>query len=133
MLQCVQGYALEFFDFPSEDNWPPTFPSLSRDQEAVLDQEIQQLLDEEAIEHAQDRQGFFSPMFVISKKDGGWRPIINLKRLNSYWEVSCFKMEGIGDLKDILQEKDFMGKIDLKDAYLTVPVCRRHRNFLKFR
>ena len=66
------------------------------------------------------------------KKMGGWRPIINLKRLNSYLEVPHFKMEGISSLKDVLRMSDFMGKIDLQDAYLTVPICRQHRNFLKF-
>ena len=71
-------------------------------------------------------------MFIVPKKDGGWRPIINLKRLNSYLEVPHFKMEGIRDLKDILQMGDYMGKLDLKDAYLTVPVKESHRDFLKF-
>jgi len=41
-------------------------------------------------------------------------------------------MEGIPSLKDILQHKNYMGKIDLQDAYLTVPVDRKHRNYLKF-
>jgi hypothetical protein len=27
---------------------------------------------------------------------------------------------------------DFMGKINLEDAYLAVPICHHHRNFLKF-
>jgi len=35
-------------------------------------------------------------------------------------------------LKDILQQNDYMGKIDLQDAYLTVPVDRKHCNYLKF-
>ena len=43
--------------------------------------------------------------------------IINLKSLNSYLVVSHFKMENIGSLKHVLQEGNFMGKIDLEDAY----------------
>jgi len=35
-------------------------------------------------------------------------------------------------LKDILPQNDYMGKIDLQNAYLTVPVDRKHCNYLKF-
>lgn len=121
------------FQIPSpRDNWPPRSPNLSKEQEEVLDREIHALMDKGEIEPAQDRRGFFSPMFAVPKKDGGWRPIINLKRLNAYLHVSHFKMEGIPSLKDILQQNDYMGKIDLQDAYLTVLVDRKHCNYLKF-
>lgn len=62
------------------------------------------------------------------KKDGGWRPIINL---NTFLEVPHFKMEGINTLRDVFQKNDFIGKIDRKDAYLAVPVRLQHRKFLK--
>ena len=71
-------------------------------------------------------------MFVVPKKDGGWRPIINLRKLNAFLSVSHFKMESINSVKDVIQENDYMGKIDLKDAYLTVPVWEKHRKYLKF-
>ena len=132
VLQCIQGYHLEFGDTLPQGNWPPKQPPLSPEQTQILDQEILSLLQKNAIESAPGREGFFSPMFTVPKKDGGWRPIINLKRLNTYLEVPHFKMEGINTLKDVLQKNDFMGKIDLKDAYLTVPVSPHHRKFLKF-
>ena len=56
------------------------------------------------------------------KIDGGWRPIINLKSLNSYLFTPHFKLENIQSLKDVLLQNDFMVKVDLKDAYLTVPM-----------
>jgi hypothetical protein len=55
-------------------------------------------------------------MFVVPKKDGGWRPIINLKSLNSYLFTPHFKLESIQSLKDVLLQNDFMVKVDLKDA-----------------
>ena len=114
------------------DNWPCNLPCLTQEQSQILDQEIQNLLQKNAIESTVSTKGFFSSMFTVPKKDGGWRPIINLRSLNSYLVVSHFKMEGIGSLKDVLQEGDFMGKIDLEDAYLSVPVHQEHRDFLKF-
>ena len=132
VLQCVQGYQLDFGDVLPQDNWPPNQPTLSFKQSMILDQEIQSLLQKNAIDNAPSTKGFFSPMFTVPKKDGSWRPIINLKHLNSFLEVPHFKMEEINSLKDVLQKDNFMGKIDLKDAYLTVPVCQQHRKFLKF-
>ena len=61
--------------------------------------------------------GYFSSIFLVPKKDGGHRPIINLKKLNGFIPHHHFKMEGIHMLKDLLKQEDFMAKIDLKDAY----------------
>ena len=61
-------------------------------------------------------------MFVVPKKDGGWRPIINLKRLNSYLEIPHFKMETIRSLRDVVLPGNYMVKFDLQDTYLTVPM-----------
>ena len=36
---------------------------------------------------------FFSRMFVVPKKSGGVRPIIDLKILNQYMKPNQFKME----------------------------------------
>ena len=38
-------------------------------------------------------------------------------------------MEGINTLRDILQDKDWMGKLDLSDAYLTAPVHHKNTRF----
>ena len=77
-------------------------------------------------------QGFFSDVFVVPKKDGGWRPIINLKRLNSFLEIPHFKMESIKSLKDVVLPGDYMVKLDLQDAYLTVPMHRSVCKYLRF-
>ena len=126
------GYRLEF------SNNPPTrltcqISSLSPAQAAVMDQEIHDLLGKEVIEACLDSDGFFSPVFIVPKKDGGWRPIINLKALNQFLRTQHFKMENIYTLRDILKQGDYMGKIDLKDAYFSVKIFPDHKKFLRFR
>lgn len=71
-------------------------------------------------------------MFVVPKKNWGWRPVINLKRLNTYICTPHFKMENISNPKDILSQGDWLAKLDLQDAYLTVPICPEHQKYLHF-
>ena len=60
---------------------------------------------------------FLSNLFLVSKKDGGHRLVINLKFLNSLIPYQHFKMEGMHLIKNLLQEHNFLIKIDLKDTY----------------
>ena len=69
------------------------------------------------IGNTSNTEGFICLMFTVPQKDGGWKPIINLKCLSAYLVVPHFKMEGIGSPKDLLQEDGFMGKID---AYISL-------------
>ena len=39
-------------------------------------------------------KGFFSSVFLVPKKGGGLRPVINLKHLNEFILAPHFKMEG---------------------------------------
>jgi hypothetical protein len=48
------------------------------------------------------------------------RPVINLKRLNTFVAYLHFKMENISSLIDLLRPNDFIARIDLKDAFRKV-------------
>ena len=76
--------------------------------------------------------GFMSPIFVVPKSDGLWRPVINLKSLNQYVRAPHFKLESIKLVKGLIQEGDWLTKLDLKDAYLTFPVYQAHQKYLRF-
>lgn len=56
-----------------------------------------------------------------------------MRALNQYIRTPHFKMESIASVKDVIRVGDFMGRLDLKDAYLSVPVAKKHRKFLRFR
>ena len=75
---------------------------------------------------------FVSNIFLVPKRDGKSRPVINLKDLNVFIQYDHFKMEGIHLLRDLLQPQDWLGKIDLKDAYYVIPVWKDHRKYLRF-
>ena len=42
-------------------------------------------------------------------------------------------MEGIKDLRNLLKRNDFMVKLDLQDAFWSVPIHQESKKFLRFR
>ena len=66
------------------------------------------------------------------KERGGQRPFINLKGLNSFVKTEHFKMEGLHVLPDLIQQGDWMIKLDLKDAYLQLPIHKEYQCLLQF-
>ena len=134
VLQVVQGYKIELVTVPVQQ-FQPHQPCLSSMQETVLNQEVEDLLEKQAVHPVPiplQEQGFISSMFVVPKKDGGNRPVVNLKPLNQYLVYKHFKMEGTHMLRDLLRKGDFLVKIDRKVAYLTVPIWKDHQKFLRF-
>ena len=126
VLQVVRGYQLDFSSHPPLHRPRYTQPALARNQKQAMEAEIQSLLEKQAIVRLTPplSPGFYSSVFVVPKKDGGWRPISNLRELNRYVISPHFKMENISNLKDVILPGDWMCKIDLKDAYLSVPLHR---------
>ena len=57
---------------------------------------------------------FFSKMFLVPKKGGEWRPIINLKTLNRYIRAPRFKMTTIKDVTHLIQQGEWAVTLDLK-------------------
>ena len=138
VLECIQGYEVDWVSNPSQTRRPRelTFPEAEANG---LSKEIESLLQKEAVsevslpgEKTTSDQGFVSQLFAVPKKDGGIRPVVNLKVLNSYVQQVPFKMEGIHLVKDLLRPGDWMTKVDLKDAYFAIPPHCQDRKFLRF-
>ena len=58
--------------------------------------------------------------------------ILNLKQLNQFTTYKHFKMEHFNIAAMMVMPDCFMGSIDLKDAYCTVPVHAADRKFMRF-
>ena len=107
---------------------------LSETAQEYVDAEVTKLIQKEAVvvvDPVADQ--FISSTFAVPKKDGFQRPVVNLKRLNTFVLKAHFKMEGIQMVKELLRKDDWMVSIDLKNAYLSVPVASDHRKYLRFK
>ena len=75
---------------------------------------------------------FLSNLFLIEKMDGGNRPVINLTNPNKFIPSEHFKMEGLYCLDFFLEKDNFLCKIDLKEAYFSVPLNKSSQKFVRF-
>jgi len=131
VLNTVQGYQIELISKPWQVS-VPTPPHLSTEQLQLINKEVAEMVQKGAVEQIHPSEGFYSNLFLVPKKDGGQRPVINLKALNQFVRKQHFKMEGIPNLKDLLQPGDWLGKVDLKDAFFTIPIHTHHKQYLRF-
>ena len=134
VLRTVQGFLIPFREEPHQVHAPQPC-RFSEDQMKLLREEVSSLLGKGAVvtvEPAASEEGFYSTLFLVPKTEGQMRPIINLKALNFWVHPQHFKMEGIHMLREIVAQDEWLAKLDLKDAYFTVPINRDHWKFLRF-
>ena len=139
VLQTVRdGLIIIFTSTPFQLSLPKSVRMGER-QARICDEEVNSLVKKGATVVVEDRSdGFYSSLFVIPKKLGRLRPIINLKPLNQFHFFlffilfEHFKMEGIETLREIVRPGDVMVSLDLKDAYLAVPIAPSHQKYLRF-
>ena len=75
--------------------------------------------------------GFYSRIFLVPKKIGKLRPVIELSILNQYIRKQPFKMETVKSVRQSILN-DWAVSIDLMDAYLHVPIHPQSRKYLRF-
>ena len=128
----TQGIDIKFDDFPpkSTNNRQRLF---STEENQAVDDEIQNLLRKQVVKKSEPEEGqYVSPIFVVEKKDGSHRMILNLKCLNVNVEYQKFKMESILTALSLVTPNCFFASIDLRDAYYSVPVDQHYQKYLKF-
>ena len=133
ILETVRGYQINFLSEPTQC-WRPHPPQFNLSQTRLIQQEVEELQKKGAVIELSPspKGGFFSTLFLVPKKDGGQRPVVNLKALNNFVQTPHFKMEGIHTLKNLLRAGDWLTKVDLKDAYFAIPIHPEHRKYLRF-
>ena len=78
--------------------------------------------------------GFYSQLFLVDKSDGGFRSVIDLSILNTYFEAAKFKMETTSSIMTALSLRpaEWTMSIDLKDTYLHILLTKWSRKYLRF-
>ncbi len=111
--------------FPSLKDQQPPLTEVAPQQVLVMEQEVKALLEKGAIEyvpHSNRETGFYSRYFIVPKKDGGLRPILDLQVLNDSVRQLKFKMLTLRQIVPQIRSEDWFFMIDLKDAYFHISI-----------
>lgn len=105
----------------------------SQKETEFLSKEIDTLLQKRVIVESEHEAGeFISPIFLVPKTEDSYRMILNLKKLNENVPYIHFKMETINSILTLVTQNCYMAKIDIKDAYYSIPILEEHQKYLKF-
>ena len=132
----AKGYILPFKSRPPLSISPvdiqlPADPEKCR----ILDLEIHTMSQKQAIEPVTHpwSPGFYSHIFLVPKKNGKWRPVIDLSSLNVHIRCPTFRMETSALVMAALQQGEWATSLDLSDAYFHIPIHTVSRRFLRFK
>ena len=132
ILDIVHGMHIEFNQLPIQ-LVPCLNTHIADENQIHVDKEKSSLLDKKVIVPSpREHREFISPIFLRGKKDGSFRMVLNLKKLNRFVVYHHFKMDTIWSAVNMMKPNCYMASIDLKDAYYSVPICQEQQKFLKF-
>ena len=129
---CFKDWRFLFWKTLCWENHP-TLQILNQEQSKLVKEELKEMLLKRAIQSVSPfKNQYLSNLFLVSKRDGGNRPVINLKHLNNFIPYQHFKKEGLNLLQNMLQKRDYMCKLDLKDAHFCVPLKKESKKYVRF-
>ncbi|KAA6394373.1 MAG: hypothetical protein EZS28_010104, partial [Streblomastix strix] len=75
----------------------------------------------------------YNPTFIVPRKDGRLRKILDCRRINFFTKHVHFKMDGPEQLRQILQQSDYSTILDIKEAFHDIHVHLNFKQFLGFK
>jgi ribonuclease HI len=95
--------------------------------------QLQQEIDEEVIVQVKREDcKFISPTFLVPKRGGEWRKVIDCREVNKYIRDQTFIMEDHRTARMLIEQGDYATSIDIKEAYHHIPVAIEFRPYLSF-
>ena len=126
------GYQIEFVTEPCEEcNRIPI--NFNIKEQEIISKLLEKFENKGIIVETEHEAGeILSHVFIRPKPDGSFRLILNLSRLNEHVDKKTFKMETLRSALQLIRKDCYFGKIDLKDAFYSVPINKHFRKYLKF-
>ena len=99
----------------------------------AIQEEVSPLLQKQAIvivpSSSSSQERFYSRYFTVPRKDGGLRPILDLRNLNTFIQPQQFCMLNLDTIIPLLSWGDWFIVIALQDAYFRYQFTHSIKNF----
>ncbi len=115
------------------DTKPVCIPAyrLPHSQRQVVDEQVKDMLDQGVIQHS--RSPWNSPLFLVTKKDGSFSPVINIRKVIKVTEDDRYPLPVLGDLLMSLgQGNTIYSSLDLLSGYWQVLMAAESREITAF-
>jgi len=133
ILSYVTGCKIDFENYPKQTFRPRSIP-FGKNETAIIDSELATLQEKGVLKLSEKEPGeYISTIFTRPKKNGSYRLILNLKKLNEDVDYFHFKMDTLHTCVALMTPGCYMASLDLRDAYYSVPIHVSHQKYLKFR
>ena len=97
----------------------------------VVDEQVEDMLQQGVIQHS--RSPWNSPLFLVPKKDGNFRPVIDFRKVNDVTEDDRFPLPVLSDLLMSLGHGNkVFSSLDLLSGYWQVPLHPKSREITAF-
>ena len=128
-----EGVGLNFQHRPQLTHHSITFRTRNSHQD--LQQAVDALLSKGTIAGVLNEAcpRFYSRLYLVPKKTGDLRPVIDLSALNHHLVEPHFKMEIQAFVRAAFRSQEWTVSIDIRDAFLHVPMHRAIKKYLRFR
>lgn len=80
----------------------------------------------------ESQTGFYSHYFVIPKRVGGLRPVLDLRVLKKHLRKYKFKMLSLRTLCQSVRQGDWFTSVDLQETYFHIDIFPAHWKYLRF-
>lgn len=132
-MDIVQHCHVEFSEGSDPENSFCFRQKFSQKEDKIIQNEIEKLLEMKVIEEVEHTPGeYISPIFIVPKKNGEYRMILNLKELNENIVYHHFKMETFESALKLVKKNCYFASVDLRHAYYSVPLSEEIQKKFRF-
>lgn len=114
----------------AEPSFTPAY-RLPHKHRNMVDGMVKDMLREEIIKHSYSPWN--SPLFLVPKKDGGWRPVIDYRKVNQQTVKDRYPLPVLSTLLQSLgEENKVFSSLDLLSGYWQIPLHKRSTEVTAF-
>ena len=104
---------------------------LPHSQKLAVEKEVKEMLDNNVIQHSSSPWN--SPIFFVPKKDGGFRPVIDFRKVNDVTVPDRYPMPLLRDvLQSLGKGNAVFSNLDLQSGYWQIPLDTESRKVTAF-